>query len=632
MKSLRISLLLLTALPLLAQTKTQLSPDVLYARSKPSVVTILTFDAKQTPTGQGSGFVVAKDRVLTNYHVLEGSASATVLFDDGNVAQIKGVAAASIPKDLAIASVDTGSRQPLPLGNELDLKVGDPLYAIGSPKGLVASLSSGLVSGFREDGGQFLIQTTAAIAPGSSGGPVFNRQGQVIGVATSRLKDAGFGFAVGASDIRQLLRVPLPMLLQLSDLGPSESNATDDALAKAQQLYDAKEYRQALTTFLALPESTKTSYSGQFLLCNIYNRTKETGAALKACDAAISQKPDAGDPYGVKALVLLSSGSYTEAEQAAQKAQQLSDDVYFKNLLGLIYYIEEKYPLVARQFPQDKKDTFTLTILLGAAHHASDQASVNNLYQKLQAEKPDNGWSHYYEGVKAAKDLKWDQAIDQFRKCDDDPDFVDSICIRLQSHSELSSSNVNAAKTTIDKALDRYPGNATVLRAAIFPYMVSGDMSGAKKLHDELLAVAGSADLTDMECLFYYGFNQAAVAARYCDKALSENRNAYAPWSNAGYAALDNGMYSTALTDFSQAYKLYDGSGEKHTVTQEVDVTWGLILACYFGGDKKDAKELYRALKKEYPAFESVPALRQLPLVWSDGTLRLVSTVINDFK
>jgi S1-C subfamily serine protease len=82
MRTLRLSLLLLATLTLEAQTRNQLSPDIIYSRSKASVVTIVTFDAKRTPLAQGSGFVVAKNRVLTNYHVLAGSSSASVLYDE----------------------------------------------------------------------------------------------------------------------------------------------------------------------------------------------------------------------------------------------------------------------------------------------------------------------------------------------------------------------------------------------------------------------------------------------------------------------------------------------------------------------------------------------------------------------
>ncbi|MGA7521143.1 MAG: serine protease [Acidobacteriaceae bacterium] len=152
---------------LCAQKGISLSPQQIYSKSRESVVTIYTFDANKAPLSQGSGFLVAKNRIITNYHVLAGSSSGSVIFDDGTVAPIRSVVAGSQPNDLAIVDAATGARQPLPLAAESSIKIGETVYAIGSPRGLSASLSSGLVSAFREEEGEFRIQITAQIAPGS---------------------------------------------------------------------------------------------------------------------------------------------------------------------------------------------------------------------------------------------------------------------------------------------------------------------------------------------------------------------------------------------------------------------------------------------------------------------------------
>ena len=165
------TIVFLGTLSTVAQTKRDPSPESIYAKWKGSVVTILTFDGNRAPIAQGSGFIVAKNRVATNYHVLSGSTSASIIFEDGSITAVTSVVGGSEPKDLLIVEAETGNRAPVLLGNELQLKVGEPIYAIGTPNGLSASLSSGLVSAFRQEAGQFLIQITAPIAPGSSGGP-----------------------------------------------------------------------------------------------------------------------------------------------------------------------------------------------------------------------------------------------------------------------------------------------------------------------------------------------------------------------------------------------------------------------------------------------------------------------------
>src|ERR1700761_1483926 len=83
-----------------------ITPDAIYSSSKGSVVTVLTFDNNKAPLEQGSGFVVAKDRIVTNYHVINGSSSASVVFDDGVVLPTDSLVAVSAAKDLAILKVN----------------------------------------------------------------------------------------------------------------------------------------------------------------------------------------------------------------------------------------------------------------------------------------------------------------------------------------------------------------------------------------------------------------------------------------------------------------------------------------------------------------------------------------------
>jgi hypothetical protein len=173
------------------------------------VVVIVSADKEAKPTGQGSGFIVAKNRVVTNHHVIEGAAAVVVAFADGGMSEVEGIVADSSAKDLTILSADTGTRPALKFGDELNVRQGDPVYAIGAPRGLELSITNGIVSGFRHIEEEFMIQNTAPIAPGSSGGPLFDSDGRVIGVTTSLLSDSpGIYFSIGAGDVRRLLRTP----------------------------------------------------------------------------------------------------------------------------------------------------------------------------------------------------------------------------------------------------------------------------------------------------------------------------------------------------------------------------------------------------------------------------------------
>jgi S1-C subfamily serine protease/Tfp pilus assembly protein PilF len=191
-----------------------LSPDVLFARAAPAVVRINVSDGAAKPLGHGTGFFVSADGlVVTNYHVIDGANYATVERFDGGVMRVEGVVALDGASDLVLLKVtpaDTVPLPTLPVGPTDPPRVGTTVYAIGHPLGLRNVLSEGLVSGLGDASrGQHFIQTTAAISPGSSGGPLMTADGAVVGVTTATVRDAqNLNFAMPASRIRALLAQP----------------------------------------------------------------------------------------------------------------------------------------------------------------------------------------------------------------------------------------------------------------------------------------------------------------------------------------------------------------------------------------------------------------------------------------
>lgn len=307
----------------------------------------------------------------------------------------------------------------------------------------------------------------------------------------------------------------------------------------------------------------------------------------------------------------------------------MSNDLYFKKLLGAIHYSEEKYDFVSKDIPNGSTDTFALTLLAGAALHNHDYDSFRQLRDKIAALKADNGWTLFTDAISAESDLKWDVAAEKYRKCDADNDFIDPICIVALSHVETIQAQYDSAKRDIDAALSRYPRNHTVLSEAIFTYLLLGDTAGADQLHQ---ALQSTGDDDAAECLYFYGRNQAALATNHCAAATRSNEKSYVPWSNAGYVALDNGDFQTAVSDFAKATQIFYSSKGKHTITQELDISWGVITATYFSGDKKDAKKMYREVKKVYPNFVTTASLKTLPLIWSDRTVALINKITSDFR
>ncbi len=195
----------------------------LYESVSPGTVAIVT------DQGQGSGFVYdAQGNVVTNYHVIEGADTVEVRFPSGYMAYGT-VVGTDLDFDLAIIKVDAPASElhPLPLGDSSALKVGQTVVAIGNPFGLNSTMTLGIVSALGRtldsahtttDGNFFtagdIIQTDAAINPGNSGGPLFNTNGEVIGInrairtdsttANGQPANSGIGFAISINIVKRV--------------------------------------------------------------------------------------------------------------------------------------------------------------------------------------------------------------------------------------------------------------------------------------------------------------------------------------------------------------------------------------------------------------------------------------------
>ncbi|MEO1173419.1 MAG: S1C family serine protease [Myxococcota bacterium] len=188
---------------------------------KPATVHLTILDQAGREVGTGTGFFVFEDGwIVTNHHVIDGAQGATAVLADDRKLRVEGVLARSVADDLAIVKVEGTDFPTLPLGESETLSQGEKVVVVGGPLGLAGSLSVGIVSAIRADGVEEgvrgnisgpRIQITAAIAPGSSGSPVVNEQGQVIGVAVSGFAGTqSLNFAVPVDRLSALIRSIAP--------------------------------------------------------------------------------------------------------------------------------------------------------------------------------------------------------------------------------------------------------------------------------------------------------------------------------------------------------------------------------------------------------------------------------------
>lgn len=167
-----------------------------------AVVRISAFDVLGKEVVQGSGFFVSQEgHVITNWHVISSAASVAVKTTTGATFAGLGVIAKDEGLDLAKIAIDARNTKfrKLPLAATLP-KVGERVIVLGSPFGLETTISDGLISGLRKpSANKQILQISAPISPGSSGGPVINMKGQVVGIASFQLaKGQNLNFAVPA--------------------------------------------------------------------------------------------------------------------------------------------------------------------------------------------------------------------------------------------------------------------------------------------------------------------------------------------------------------------------------------------------------------------------------------------------
>lgn len=180
-----------------------LEPDALFAKVSPGVWTLRTFDAQERPLRGGSAVVVGPGRLVTNCHVLAKASSLVIRRD--NVSYGATLEFPDVERDLCQIKVANFREAPLSIAPAGSARVGQRVYAIGSPRGLESTLSEGILSGLRGgDEGQ-LLQTTAAISPGSSGGGLFDSEGRLLGITTFGTREAGsLNFAVPAEFVAEI--------------------------------------------------------------------------------------------------------------------------------------------------------------------------------------------------------------------------------------------------------------------------------------------------------------------------------------------------------------------------------------------------------------------------------------------
>ena len=302
-----------------AQTAPQIAEKALAA-----TVYLEMQDSNGLLLGFGSGFFVGDNLIATNYHVIEGAARGTAkLVGQFSTYTIEGVTATDQTNDLALLKVTMSGINPLPLGNSSDVKIGETVYVAGNPQGLEGTFSDGIISSRRDPYAKERLQMTAPISPGSSGGPVLNSKGEVIGVSFMTLVGGqNLNFAIPSRYLTELLTEPTPTK-PLAEGNRSISAETYFTWGNTK--YDLGNYKGAIAdydTAIRLNPDAAIYYNRGNAKYNL----GEHFDAIADYDIAIRLKPDYATAYYNRGLSKSMLGEHFNAIADYDTAIRLNPD------------------------------------------------------------------------------------------------------------------------------------------------------------------------------------------------------------------------------------------------------------------------------------------------------------------
>ena len=303
-----------------AQTAPQIAEKALAA-----TVYLEMQDSKGLLLGFGSGFFVRDNLIATNYHVIEGAARGTAkLVGQFSTYTIAGVTATDKTNDLALLKVTVSGINPLPIGNSSDVKIGETVYVTGNPKGLEGTFSNGIISSRRDQYAKERLQMTAPISPGSSGGPVLNSKGEVIGVSFMTLVGGqNLNFAIPSRYLTELLTESTPAK-PLAEGNRSISAETYFTWGNTK--YYLGDYKGAIADYdsaIRLNPDDTDAYNNRGIAKSDLG---QHFAAIADYDSAIRLNPDDARTYYNRGIAKYRLGQYFAAIADYDSAIRLNSD------------------------------------------------------------------------------------------------------------------------------------------------------------------------------------------------------------------------------------------------------------------------------------------------------------------
>jgi tetratricopeptide (TPR) repeat protein len=421
----------------------------IFNENKSSVVIIYTYGKDGSQIGQASGFIAGKDGVVvTNYHIISNAARIKIKFED-SMLEVKGLLYIDRDNDIAMLKTRGINLPAIKIRDADPGPAGQKIYVVGSPGGEDKIILDGTLSRIKHvTSEKKLLLITAPVTKGFSGSPVFNENGEVIGIATFFMDEAQpFYFAMPVSQIksRLLLKKITPLdkarliasedtaeywfnlaaayesLSFYSDASGAYQNAIrikpEDAIAHNKlgivyanlDIYSfaIKEHNEAIRL--------KPDYQEAYYNLGIaYIKSDKIQEAAEAFEEAIRLKPDDVKSYNNLAVVFFKSGKLKEALEAAKQAVLIKPDyaeAYYN--LGAVCSQMNMYAEAAealKQFIRLKPDIPEVHLRLGIIYSMQNTASALKEYEILKKLDPDSA-KVLYEIIQTKKNISSETAV-----------------------------------------------------------------------------------------------------------------------------------------------------------------------------------------------------------------------------
>lgn len=317
----------------------------IYKKNKDAVAVVITIGKDNQPISQGSGFfITGNGAFVTNIHVLENAEYVWIKLQNGAMFNPTAYIGYDHNVDIVILKVDGKNLPFVELGSSYELAVGDGVLTIGSPHGLENSLSTGVVSAIREieDRSFRFIQTTAEVSPGSSGGPLFNMKGKVIGVTT---------FIMGQGEALTFA-IPIEYVKEIIEEQKQGKISEDKDIENSPEYYyfagiiarDSENYVEASKYFKKAIELNERFDKPYYELADIYYKQKKFKEQKNIFGKLVSLRPTDPQVHYHYALALESVGDEIEAireYKTALKFDPDNQDTLFN--IGFLYILHDNY-------------------------------------------------------------------------------------------------------------------------------------------------------------------------------------------------------------------------------------------------------------------------------------------------